>query len=549
LLKDLAPSAFTTYIASPESPDTVVIDAMFMLSPPPSPTSATFGEYAVKLYNNWVTYYFRKYSTVSVVALAFDKQDLSGQTIKQFERRRRDDKASKTAAFDIISESTKLPTKWLDFIKNRRNKQLLVNFISNSFCTLASDNLISGQTLLLSGGFPQASKSVTVQKGCILAMPQLQHNHEEGDSLVWLLAAESAGSKILIYSPDNDTYNIGLPLAWIYPNKLFTIQLKSHNYESQFLSLKQLVATIRPHSNLKEIESLELLLTLQSLFICTGCDYISYFKHHSKRAFYQTFLNNTDFIQGLTKGTEGNLSLTSDTDRELGFLAFLRLVGCEYFVKYCSAFLEESPDGRPESLYLHLYDPKLSTLQNHSQWLSVIRNAIMFRSPSEDYYIPSDDALQLHWCRCCWVNKVWQQADKKNIAFPDPNLYGWVIEGGLLSIKWDSEFNYKKTDQYVHLWTEGCTCKKDKCQTKRCGCKRQDKSCGPGCLCKALCYNAPPDPTVVLEPSHVMATPDGDDRDNDTMITHERQYEPLTDQEIESDSDTDNDDHDSDIYR
>ena len=534
LYRSLAPDAFTTFVPDECSPDTVVIDAMFMLSAPPQLTPTTFGEYAIALYKQWVTYYFTQYRSVTQLSLAFDKQSQAGLTPKQFERRRRDDVVCSTTCdtLDSINKDTKFPNKWVDFIKIRKNKQLLVHFICDYFVELGQNYLQKGQSLIISGGFTQDGITKLVKQNHLSSLPSLQHNHEEGDSLVWLLATQSAGSNILIYSPDNDTYNIGLPLVAKY-TKMFLVQLKSSNYVKQFLSMNNLAFILQQHSMLKETEMSELMFILQSLFISTGCDYISYFKNHGKKFFCKTFIDNTEFIQGRLDGTGGKLCDTSESNRDDGFLAFIRLVGCEYFSKYSTSFLQQAPDGRPQSLYIHLYDSKRSLLENHSIWLSHIRNSVMFRSPSEEYYIPSDDALRLHWYRGCWVSQVWRQADSNNIQFPHLNNYGWLIENESLSVKWDSEFNYRKTDNIIKLWTKGCGCKKDRCKTKRCGCSSQGKPCGPGCVCNALCFNAPEDPQDALQ-----ATSQTEPAD-ETDIVHEHLEYPLTDV-----SDSDNSDED-----
>ena len=532
LYRSLAPDAFTSFINQECGPDTVVIDAMFILNVPPSSASTTFGEYVTSLYKQWVSYYFSKYRSVSQVDLAFDKQSEAGLTPKQFERRRRDSIGSPNDSFFTINKDTKLPGKWNDFMSVRGNKKLLVHFVCDSFCELGQFHLQPGQSLILSGGFSQEGMTVLVQHNQSSPVSSLQHNHEEGDSLVWFLATQSSGSNILIYSPDNDTFNIGLPLASQY-SKQFTVQLKSSNYDKQYLLLNKLTSILQHHSSFHTISPLELFNTLQSLFICTGCDYISYFKNHGKKMFYKTFIDNTEFIQGRLDGTGGKLCDTSESNRNKGFLAFIRLVGCEYFSKYSTSFLQQAPDGRPQSLFIHLFNSQRSMLENHSIWLSEIRNSVMFRSPSEEYYIPSDDALRMHWYRSCWVSQVWHQANNNTIQFPDLTSHGWLIENESLLVKWDSELNFKKTDNFVKLWTKGCGCKKDLCKSKRCGCSSQEKPCGPGCLCNGLCFNAPEDPQAALQASSSSSEPvDDTDIVHDTMgdLTDE---EPDSDQEVE----------------
>ena len=62
------------------------------------------------------------------------------------------------------------------------------------------------------------------------------------------------------------------------------------------------------------------------------------------------------------------------------------------------------------------------------------------RSPTlkpldEQHYVPSVDALRLHWQMSCWVAKVWQQADKCMVI----NDHGWSTDGVSVNIIRDSK--------------------------------------------------------------------------------------------------------------
>ncbi len=67
----------------------------------------------------------------------------------------------------------------------------------------------------------------------------------------------------------------------------------------------------------------------QMLFICLGCDYISYFHGHGKAVFFNIFFQHAQFISG--QHADGSLSNISIENRDKGFLAFLRLIGTIYF--------------------------------------------------------------------------------------------------------------------------------------------------------------------------------------------------------------------------
>ncbi len=57
----------------------------------------------------------------------------------------------------------------------------------------------------------------------------------------------------------------------------------------------------------------------------------------------------------------------------------------------------------------------------------------------------------------------------------------------MLTIDWDDPTNMQKVRDTVSLLLKGCSCKKG-CGSKRCGCLRSGKKCGPGCNC-SNCVN------------------------------------------------------------
>ena len=138
-----------------------------------------------------------------------------------------------------------------------------------------------------------------------------------------------------------------------------------------------------------------------------------------------------------------------------------------------------------------MYDDSESSITNHCRWLNKIRTAVPYRVPSEEYYLPSNDALTYHWKRVCWVSQVWAQSDKPHIVFPDVEEWGWKSDSGTLNCEWDSPENLACVQERVDAWGKGCTCSTG-CTTNRCGCRKSGKVCGPGCTCeaKSQCWNS-----------------------------------------------------------
>ena len=116
---------------------------------------------------------------------------------------------------------------------------------------------------------------------CIRDSPQpdssLTCNAEESDSRIWLHVLYSAGDKKLVLSPDTDVYNIGLPL--IAETNLDVI-VRLSQFTSKDLRLLHMKALINAFTNdpdLAMIPKVQVPSTMQAVYVCTGCDFISFF--------------------------------------------------------------------------------------------------------------------------------------------------------------------------------------------------------------------------------------------------------------------------------
>ena len=145
------------------------------------------------------------------------------------------------------------------------------------------------------------------------------------------------------------------------------------------------------------------------LFITSGCDYISFFSNIGKASFLRYFFQYASFITSNKPETPGTLADTSLKEKtyEIGFLAFIRLIGTIYFKKCATAFETSSPEAHFHKFITHSQTIK----EQHLNWLNDIRENIWDRIKFENEMIPSSDALYLHWKRSCWISHMWQQAD------------------------------------------------------------------------------------------------------------------------------------------
>ena len=279
-------------------------------------------------------------------------------------------------------------------------------------------------------------------------------------------------------SPDTDIYNIGLPLPSI-SNKNIVVQLNP--YSSKELKYLDLTAFLEVWNDpdLSFIPAANIPQIFQSLFVSTGCDYISVFSEMGKASFSRYFYQHAEFISSGNSfpGTLADTGLTNN-QFETGFLAFLRLVGSVYFKKHKSGFSQSTP----RSHYCTFQNLGLTPLESHEQWIEDIRTKVGERCQFENQMVSSTDALYRHWKRSCWVIDMWRQADHTEITLQPLVQYGWIVKNDTLTFDWESEKNVSGVQERVHGLLKGCKCKTG-CGSKRCGCKGKDRKCCIGCEC------------------------------------------------------------------
>ena len=161
-------------------------------------------------------------------------------------------------------------------------KRSIVEAIGLSLLQQGRSLLRSTQKLVISGCFSGENEndawSLSLNEP-ISTLTTLYHsNAEESDNRMWRHAYQVWASRILIYSPDTDTYNIGLGLV-SNTTKQFVIQLNVlHASEKKYLSLNNLCTALLNDPDLASLPRNSIFETLQVLFISTGCDFVSFFK-------------------------------------------------------------------------------------------------------------------------------------------------------------------------------------------------------------------------------------------------------------------------------
>ena len=259
--------------------------------------------------------------------------------------------------------------------------------------------------------------------------------------------------------------------------------------QTKFLNLTELVRALRCDPDLAGIDPSILPQILQTLYVVSGCDYISFFSHIGKATFLRYFYQYSSFITGgdqpNTPGTLANTALNRHCNT--GFLAFTRLIGTVYFKKNASGFGTSSPAAH----FKKFADPGLTVNEQHSAWLEDIRQTISYRIKFENEMVPSDEALKLHWQRTCWVIHMWNQADQNTMVLQPISQYGWNVRtNGELTFVWDTTENIQAVRDRVKLLMKGCKCITG-CTTLRCTCRKSNQQCSEGCEC-INCSNITP---------------------------------------------------------
>ena len=144
-------------------------------------------------------------------------------------------------------------------------------------------------------------------------------------------------------------------------------------------SLALIPASIRPQ-------------VLQTLFIASGCDYISFFAGFGKTSVLKCFYENAWFVSG-TQEFPGTLADTMPSS-----LAFIRLVGTMYFKKHLSVFSFNTP----RALFMSLDENSMSAIDHHKRFIEVIRDLVWSRIKFEDKLTPSFEAFK--GCSCSSAN-------------------------------------------------------------------------------------------------------------------------------------------------
>ncbi len=437
--------------------------------------------------------------------MIFDNPGRLQNTPKYFEQRRRDSLSALDATYvcmDMTTDSPITPKKWRQNILGCRVcKRNLVLFLGQYFLHNSSTFLRANQVLYIAGAFAgeisDTAWYITGGRGQPEPDPKYACNAEEADTRLWLHVKNTDHHRVLVITPDTDVYMIGLGLQGSGQTKDVIAQVSPYSSrELTFLHMSRLIRALETDPDLGKLKQSELPFIFQALFVCTGCDYVSFFSGIGKSTFLRYFFQYSSFITGGTHpSTPGTLgaSKVPITNWKLGYLAFIRLIGTVYFKKYSSGFIAKCPATH----FSTFANMGLSVEQQHHRWMDDIRETIWFRTQFENEIMPSNESLQLHWKRSCWVLNLWEQAEEHDMQPQPISDHGWSVKNGSLTVQWDTLENLQLIRDRLHSLTKGCKCATG-CTTNRCGCKKNGTTCSAGCEC-TNCNNISQNKSLCVE--------------------------------------------------
>ena len=278
---------------------------MFLINTVPLGFHQNMGDYAKFLFTRFVSPYLKRGS--KEVHILFDNPDLVMETPKLLEHLRRD--ATKAVSenhicLNTINGETPTPSKWRESVLCcRKCKRNLVIFLSQSLLQEAVRHLVPGQTFVTAGGTNTHAFTVSGGDTASQIAPQYCSNAEESDLRIWRHVTQGNFHRVkyIVYSPDTDVYHIGLKYICNTNSEVVVQITQLSSKETQYFHLQEFLSATANDPQLAPLPPQDTPKIFQTLYISTGCDYISFFSGLGKASFLQTFFLHSGFISGGTQ--------------------------------------------------------------------------------------------------------------------------------------------------------------------------------------------------------------------------------------------------------
>ncbi|CAC5421245.1 unnamed protein product [Mytilus coruscus] len=246
VLKSTYKDAFLTSLPVTDDAvqSTVILEGMFLINTIPLSSHRTFIDYAEFLFTRWIVKSHIQFKA-QVIHVVFDHPNRNGESPKDIERSRRTHEFNQeNITYNTLSSDLLLPNNWRNFLNVRDHKE--------------------------TGGYKDlyVDKALGAGDGDISEFSDVNSNHEEGDTRVWLHAIHSKSQRIIIYSPDTDTFFVGLPFIDCLGDKTIYQQLKDSTFDHHFVDMHRFSLQMSNDMCLKELGNSE--NCIQMVYIASG---------------------------------------------------------------------------------------------------------------------------------------------------------------------------------------------------------------------------------------------------------------------------------------
>ena len=270
------------------------------------------------------------------------------------------------------------------------NKSNLTNIMMMHWMEIASDILLEGQELYLSGGFKNTQRVVLVQSG---KPPQDVHelfsDHEEADSRMFVHVDHALRSLkpdiVIVWSVDTDVLCLCPTYQLRYDHDQFYFRTGTGN-KKRFTPIPEISANM----------GTDLALLLPVLHALSGCDSTSAFSGYGKKSFFDVVKKNPELVDGLNEiGNDPTQLSNNAMEAVISLLCFIY--------------------GQKDS-YKSVNDLRYKLFAK--------------KGLSSQRLPPSSDALHQHMQRVNYQSYIWKNAHVPTLNLPSPYNRGWKAENG-----------------------------------------------------------------------------------------------------------------------
>ncbi|CAC5371821.1 unnamed protein product [Mytilus coruscus] len=290
VLKSTYKDAFLTSLPVTDDAvqSTVILEGMFLINTIPLSSHRTFIDYAEFLFTRWIVKSHIQFKAQEI-HVVFDHPNRNGESPKDIERSRRTHEFNQeNITYNTVSSDLLLPTNWRNFLNVRDRKRKFVNYLSSQLINFALQRFQDHEcTVVTAGGYEDlyVDKALGAGDGDISEFSDFNSNHEEGDTRVWLHAIHSKSQRIIIYSPNTDTFFVELPFIDCLGDKTIYLQLKDSTFDHQFVDMHRFSLQMSNEMCLKELGNSE--NCIQMVYIASGCDFVSFFHGYGKKNLFR----------------------------------------------------------------------------------------------------------------------------------------------------------------------------------------------------------------------------------------------------------------------